>query len=73
MVAAAAARVKTLRDVFGNAWVLLGLAEPGATARGIVWATTRNLIALMFIHAATDLLPNLKQFISTWGIEQDAG
>jgi membrane protease YdiL (CAAX protease family) len=35
---------------------------------GIVWARTGNLIALMFIHAATDLLPNLKQFISTWGI-----
>lgn len=35
---------------------------------GIVWARTRNLVALMFIHAATDLLPNLKQFISTWGI-----
>ena len=35
---------------------------------GIVWARTRNLVALMFIHAATDLLPNLKQFISTWSI-----
>jgi membrane protease YdiL (CAAX protease family) len=35
---------------------------------GIVWARTRNLIALMFIHAATDLLPNFKQFVSTWGI-----
>ena len=35
---------------------------------GIVWARTRNLFALMFIHAATDLLPNFKQFISTWGI-----
>jgi membrane protease YdiL (CAAX protease family) len=35
---------------------------------GIVWARTRNLIALMFIHAATDLLPNFKQFVSTGGI-----
>ena len=35
---------------------------------GIVWARTRNLFALMFIHAATDLLPNLKQFVETWGI-----
>jgi membrane protease YdiL (CAAX protease family) len=35
---------------------------------GIVWARTRNLFALMFIHAATDLLPNFKQFVSTWGI-----
>jgi membrane protease YdiL (CAAX protease family) len=35
---------------------------------GIVWARTRNLFALMFIHAATDVLPNFKQFVSTWGI-----
>jgi uncharacterized protein len=35
---------------------------------GIVWARTRNLFALMIIHAATDLLPNLKEFVGTWGI-----
>jgi membrane protease YdiL (CAAX protease family) len=35
---------------------------------GIVWARTKNLWAVMFIHAATDLLPNLKHFIMTWGI-----
>jgi membrane protease YdiL (CAAX protease family) len=35
---------------------------------GIVWARTRNLFAVMFIHAATDLLPNFKHFVSTWGI-----
>lgn len=35
---------------------------------GIVWARTRNLFAVMFIHAATDLLPNFKAFVSTWGI-----
>ncbi len=35
---------------------------------GIVWARTRNLFAVMFIHAATDLLPNFKEFVSTWGI-----
>jgi membrane protease YdiL (CAAX protease family) len=35
---------------------------------GIVWARTRNLFAVMFIHAATDLLPNFKPFVSTWGI-----
>jgi CAAX protease family protein len=35
---------------------------------GVVWARTRNLFALMFIHAATDLLPNLKEFVATWGI-----
>ena len=35
---------------------------------GIVWARTKNLWAVMFIHAATDLLPNLKRFVVTWGI-----
>jgi membrane protease YdiL (CAAX protease family) len=35
---------------------------------GIVWARTRNLFAVMLIHAATDLLPNLKQFVVTWRI-----
>jgi membrane protease YdiL (CAAX protease family) len=35
---------------------------------GIVWARTKNLFAVMFIHAATDLLPNFKQFVSTWNI-----
>lgn len=35
---------------------------------GIVWARTRNLLAVMFIHAATDLLPNFNQFVSIWGI-----
>jgi membrane protease YdiL (CAAX protease family) len=34
---------------------------------GIVWARTKNLWAVMFIHAATDLLPNLKRFVVTWG------
>ena len=35
---------------------------------GIVWARTKNLWALMFIHAATDLLPNLKRFVVTWAL-----
>jgi membrane protease YdiL (CAAX protease family) len=35
---------------------------------GIVWARTKNLFAVIFIHAATDLLPNFKHFISTWSI-----
>ena len=35
---------------------------------GIVWARTKNLFAVMFIHAATDLLPNFKAFVQTWGI-----
>jgi membrane protease YdiL (CAAX protease family) len=35
---------------------------------GIVWARTKNLFAVIFIHAATDLLPNFKEFVQTWGI-----
>lgn len=35
---------------------------------GIVWARTKNLFAVMFIHAATDLLPNFKEFVQAWGI-----
>ena len=35
---------------------------------GIVWARTKNLFALITIHAATDLLPNLAEFVRTWGL-----
>jgi membrane protease YdiL (CAAX protease family) len=33
---------------------------------GVVWARTKNLWAVMIIHAATDLLPNLTRFVHTW-------
>jgi len=35
---------------------------------GIVWARTKNLFAVIIIHAATDLLPNLTHFVRTWGL-----
>lgn len=35
---------------------------------GIIWMRTRNLFALMFIHAMTDLLPNLAEFIKIWNL-----
>jgi membrane protease YdiL (CAAX protease family) len=35
---------------------------------GIVWARTKNLFAVILIHAATDLLPNFKEFVQTWRI-----
>jgi len=35
---------------------------------GIIWARTRNLFALIIIHAAIDLLPNLSEFVRTWGL-----
>jgi membrane protease YdiL (CAAX protease family) len=33
---------------------------------GVVWARTKNLIALIIIHAAADLLPNVAPFVKTW-------
>src|ERR1043166_3338296 len=33
---------------------------------GVVWARTRNLFALILLHAFTDLFPNLSDFVRTW-------
>jgi membrane protease YdiL (CAAX protease family) len=55
----------SVADSIAYAIVVLSL---GGIFFGIVWAQTKNLFAVMFIHAATDLLPNVKQFIQTWGI-----
>jgi len=33
---------------------------------GILWARTRNILVLMLVHAAGDLLPNLVQFMKAW-------
>jgi CAAX protease family protein len=33
---------------------------------GVLWARTRNLLLLMVIHAATDLVPNLVPMIKNW-------
>lgn len=52
-------------DAIAYAIVILSV---GGIFFGIVWARTKNLWAVMFIHAATDLLPNLKRFVVTWGI-----
>lgn len=40
----------------------------GGILFGIVWARTKNLLAVMIIHAATDLLPNFAQFVKTWNV-----
>jgi membrane protease YdiL (CAAX protease family) len=57
--------MKTLRSSIAYAIVILSV---GGIFFGIVWARTKNLFAVMFIHAATDLPPNLKHFVETWGI-----
>src|SRR5436190_20197362 len=33
---------------------------------GLMWARTKNLFALMLIHAAADLLPNFANFVQVW-------
>jgi uncharacterized protein len=47
------------------AYSIVVLAVSGITF-GIIWARTKNLFALMFIHAAGDLLPNFGTFVRTW-------
>jgi membrane protease YdiL (CAAX protease family) len=33
---------------------------------GVIWARTKNLFAVILIHAAGDLLPNFAGFAQTW-------
>jgi len=47
------------------AYSIVVLAVSGITF-GVIWARTKNLIALMLIHAAGDLLPNFNSFVKTW-------
>ena len=47
------------------AYCIVVLAVSGL-AFGIVWARTKNLFAVMLIHAAGDLLPNFGGFVQTW-------
>jgi membrane protease YdiL (CAAX protease family) len=47
------------------AYSIVVLAVSGITF-GVIWARTKNLLALMLIHAAGDLLPNFASFAQTW-------
>jgi len=47
------------------AYSIVVLAVSGITF-GIIWARTKNLFALILIHAAGDLLPNFGTFVRTW-------
>ena len=68
-----APRVKTLRNIFGNVWVLLGLAA-FAVSLAILWRNPsfgrEDAIGGIIIFKRRDriCLPNFKQFVSTWGI-----
>jgi len=47
------------------AYSIVVLAVSGITF-GVIWARTKNLFALMLMHAAGDLLPNFGSFVRTW-------
>jgi membrane protease YdiL (CAAX protease family) len=47
------------------AYSIVVLAISGVTF-GVIWARTKNLLAVMLIHAAGDLLPNFAGFAKTW-------
>jgi CAAX protease family protein len=47
------------------AYSIVVLAISGVTF-GVIWARTKNLFAVMLIHAAGDLLPNFVGFAQTW-------
>jgi membrane protease YdiL (CAAX protease family) len=47
------------------AYSIVVLAISGVTF-GVIWARTKNLFAVMLIHAAGDLLPNFAGFAQTW-------
>ena len=47
------------------AYSIVVLAISGVTF-GVIWARTKNLFAVMLIHAAGDLFPNFAGFAQTW-------
>lgn len=50
-------------DAIAYSIVVLGVS---GIAFGVIWARTKNLFALMLVHAIGDLLPNFGSFIRTW-------
>jgi membrane protease YdiL (CAAX protease family) len=51
-------------------WIVYCIVNMSAAGifLGITWSRTRNLYLVMALHAITDLLPNLADFIHTWKI-----
>jgi membrane protease YdiL (CAAX protease family) len=41
---------------------------PIAILFGFIWARTKNLFALILIHAAIDLFPNVTPLVRAWGL-----
>jgi membrane protease YdiL (CAAX protease family) len=44
----------------------LATLSPVALLFGTLWARTRNLLLIVLLHAAVDILPNLAAFAHTW-------
>lgn len=51
---------------WATAYAIAVLAPPGVLF-GVLWARTRSLVLVVTVHAAIDLLPNLADFVRTWG------
>jgi len=45
----------------------VAVLSPVALLFGTLWARTRSLLLIVLLHAAVDVLPNLAEFIRTWG------
>jgi membrane protease YdiL (CAAX protease family) len=46
----------------------IAVVSVGGVVFGVTWARTKNLFALIVVHAAFDLLPNFASFAKTWTI-----
>jgi uncharacterized protein len=44
----------------------VAVLSPVAVLFGTLWARTRNLLLIVLLHAAVDVLPNLSDFVRTW-------
>jgi membrane protease YdiL (CAAX protease family) len=44
----------------------IAIVSPAGLLFGVLWSRTRSLGLLVLLHALTDLLPNLSEFIRAW-------
>lgn len=45
----------------------IAVLSPIALLFGTLWARTRGLLLIVLLHAAVDVLPNMPDFVRTWG------
>lgn len=53
--------------IFWAAYTISAMSIAGIFL-GIIWQRTKNLYLIMALHAMVDLLPNLHEFVHTWGL-----